>query len=215
MSSADDDDFNPDLLADGESMHVPMRFCDAAQRDLAAARAKASPRVLRDSAAYPRPRRGVFAVDAYGGTEGLHRPGVRYAAASNHVADHWLADSERDEIQRAHDAYRRYISNLWRDQDNGDDDDDDHEVEGRRSAIHSALLEAGGSPNDVREYTENLDPEEVAAGSIGHHVRVFQQSHSNSSQEDAARRLIRDRQRLEQLYRQRDFELSQQWRHGK
>jgi hypothetical protein len=204
MSSADDE-FDPDLLGDGESMRVPMRFCDAAQRHLAAARTKASPRVLRDSAAYPRPRRGTFAVDAYGGTEGLHRPGVRYAA-SNHVADHWLADSERDEIQRAHDAYRHYISNLWRDGGNDDDEDGDDELEGRCAAIRAALVAAGAAPDDAREYVESLDDDEALTGDIPYHLNAFR---SRFRSEDAARR---QRDRLERLYRARDAELAQAYK---
>jgi hypothetical protein len=209
MSSTDDDDFDPNLLGDGETMHVPMRLCDAMQRDLAAARARA-PRDLRDSAAYPRPQRGTFAVDAYGGTAGLHQPGPRYPS------DQSLFDAVREEAQRARDEYQFWISNQWRDQDNDDDDDGDDELQGRYAAIHSALLEAGGNPSDAREYVENLDPDEVFDRDVAGHLRAFQASYGNSNnQEDAARRLIRDRQRREQCYRQYDAELAQAYKNNR
>jgi hypothetical protein len=209
-----DDDLDPNLLGDGESMHVPMQFCDAAQRDLAAARAKTSPRDVRDSVAFPRPRRGVYAVDSFGSTMGLHRPGPRYPAGG--PSDQWLFDADRDEARRARDAYERWLSRQWH--DGGDDEDgaDQDEIEGRRVAITKALREIGASPNDVLAYQENLDDDQALGGDLASHVRAFQQNYgSSNNQEDHARRLLRDRQRLEALYKQRDFELMQQWRHNK
>jgi hypothetical protein len=45
----DDDECDPNLLRDGEVMHVPMKFCDAMPRDLAAARARGTSSFTRDS----------------------------------------------------------------------------------------------------------------------------------------------------------------------
>jgi hypothetical protein len=194
-----DDDDEHGTLPDGASLRVPLRMADAARTQ------------PRDSAAFPRPRRGVHVVDGYGDLAGF-RPGPRYPAGGN-AADDWVRQADRDQIIRAHDAYRHYISNQYKNLDNGDDEDGDDEVEGRRSAILQRLLEAGASPGDAREYSEGLDDDE-ALDDIDH-VRAFQSRYGSNNQDDAARRLIRDRQRLEQLYRQRDFELSQQWRHGK
>jgi hypothetical protein len=194
-----DDEFDPDdpnMLRDGERMRIPLRLADAARTR------------PRDSAAFPRPRRGVFAVDAYGGTEGLHRPGARYEDGGN-AADQWVRAADRDEAQRARDAYENWISRQWRDQDNGDDEDGDDELQGRCAAIHAALVAAGASPDDAREYVVSLDPDEALTGDIPYHLNAFR---SRFSSEDAARR---QRDRLERLYKQRDAETSAMWKQNR
>jgi hypothetical protein len=194
MSSADDDEFDPNLLRDGESMRVPIRMADAARTK------------PRDSAAYPRPRRGTFAVDAYGGTEGLHRPGARYETGGN-PADGWVRDADRDAAQRARDEYNWWISNQWKDGGNGDlDEDGDDELQGRCAAIRAALVAAGAAPDDAREYVESLDDDEALTGDIPYHLNAFR---SRFRSEDTARR---QRDRLERLYRARDAELAQAYK---
>jgi hypothetical protein len=189
----DDEDL---ILADGNSLRVPIKMADAARTR------------TRDSAALPRPARGTFVVDGYGDIAG-HRPGPRYAAGGN-VADEWVRQADRDAIQRARDEYNFWIQNQWRDGGNGDDDEDgDDEPQGRCAAIHAALVAAGADPGDAQQYVQSADDDEILTGDIPYHLNAFR---SRYSAEDAQRR---QRDRLERLYRARDAELAQEWRKGK
>jgi hypothetical protein len=61
------------------------------------------------SAQFPRPNRRSLITDAWGGTEGLHRPGWR-------IADGGIIGDQcvRDECQRAYDEYRQELENAWK-----------------------------------------------------------------------------------------------------
>ena len=109
----DDDVFDErGILRDGRRYRVPANMMDAIDRtvrDRVAAEIRP-----RYSAAFPRPKRGPLITDQFGGTLGLHRPGPRIESGGNR-GDQLVRDGARDEIQRAHDEYRRELENAWRD----------------------------------------------------------------------------------------------------
>jgi hypothetical protein len=177
------------LLRDGHSFRVPHR--------------------MADSAAFPRPRHRSYATDAGGSTMGLHRPGYR-PPAGGHAGDRALLDAMKDEAERERDRYIHDISNAWRhrDQAQSSEADDDAEVEARAGAIRNALLSRGHAPGDVEAYLNDLDDDDVLDGDIGDHVQAFE---GRDAKTVAAAR----RQRLEQIYALRDYELQNAWRKGK
>jgi hypothetical protein len=198
MANDHDDAFDEDgLLRDGCSFRVPHWMLDSLQRDVAAHAASAIR--PRDSAAFPRPRRGTCVTDQWGGTAGLHRPGYRFAAGGS-VGDAMLRESNAEEVQAAYDIYAHRLTTAWR--DTGNDENEDELVEVRRSAVCSALMAAGGNASDIEEYIEDLDDDALLSGDVSDHVEAFQRrSYSSDS--------------LERLYRERDAALSRQWRSGR
>jgi hypothetical protein len=198
MANDHDNAFDEDgLLRDGRSFRVPHRMLDSLQRDVAAH--AASTIRPRDSAAFPRPRRGTFVTDQWGGTAFLHRPGYRFAAGGS-VGDEMLRESDAEELHDIYAAYDHRLTNAWRDA--GNDENEDQLVEVRRSAVCSALMAAGGNAGDIEEYIEDLDDDAVLNGDVSDHVETFQRRSSNSDS-------------LERLYRERDAALSRQWRSGR
>jgi hypothetical protein len=165
----------------------------------------------RDSVAFPRPKSRVFVTAADGGTLGLHRPGVRIAAGG-HAGDRALRDATREEVESARDRYIHDISNAWRHRDEwpkSAEDDDAAETEARAGAIRNALLSRGHSPDDVEDYLNDLDDDDLFDNDIGEHIAAFESSNNNNNNNDRARR------RLDELYRQRDVELTAAWKHNK
>jgi len=90
-----------------------------------------------------------------------------------------------------------------------DQDENGDELAGREAELHAALTGAGGSPDDVKEYLSGLDDDELTTGDVGYHLATFRRRYNSH---DAARR---QRDRLEQLYRQRDLEIAAAWKHNK
>jgi hypothetical protein len=192
MSYEDDDAFDErGILKDGHRFRVEHRMLDSLQRSVA-------------QHAHQRDSTGpVRIVDQYGSPLGLNKPGWRREVGGNQ-GDALVRDGQQREIDAAYAAYDHYITMAFRAQDN--DNDEDEELAGREAAIHSALVSAGGSPDDVTEYLEGLDDDELMAGDLGYHLSSFR---SRYYSQDAARRA---RDRLERLYQARDRELSSQWR---
>jgi hypothetical protein len=71
------------------------------------------------------------------------------------------------------------------------------------------LLSRGHDPGAVESYLNNLDDDEILDSDIGDHVAAFEESLNGR---DAHALALDRRTRLDELYRQRDAELSQQWR---
>jgi hypothetical protein len=183
----DDDDFDENgLLKDGRTFHVPIKMMDSYQRDVARHFGK-------------RQRSLVTAAD--GSTMGLHRPGARIADGGYRAL--------RDEAERERDRYIHDISNAWRKPNNVADDAD---TEARAGAIRNALLSRGHDPSDVEEYLNSVDDDDLLEGDIGDHVAAFEQGNNGR---DAKSITIHQRMRLDELYRQRDQELANEWRKGK
>jgi hypothetical protein len=200
-----DDDFDErGLLKDGHRFRVPIKMMDAIQRSVA--RHFQRRQHPQDSAAFPRPERRTFVTAADGGTMGLHRPGWRLPAGG-HVGDKALRDSYADESERARDLYIYDITNAWKRPDTMTEDN--AEMEARASAIRNALLSRGHSPDEVEDYLDDLDDDDILDGDIGGHIAAFEERLKDRD----TRALALDRRtRLDELYRQRDVELSQQWR---
>jgi hypothetical protein len=193
MAHDDEDDvFDANgLLRDGATYRVPVSMMDALQRDV-------RKHFSRNSAAPAR------ITDQFGaGGLSLHRPGYRLQSGG----DAAVRDSLRRDTQAAYDAYDYRITSAWQDQDNGDGDDDE-EGAAREAAIHAALSAAGASPDDIEEYLEGLDDDELMTGDPRYHVQAFRSRYPNGNQDSA----LRARARLEQLYRERDAALSQEWK---
>jgi hypothetical protein len=107
MRPIHDDDFDENgVLRDGRRVLVTMK--------------------AMDSAAFPRPACGPLITALDGGTAGLHRPGFRIETGGNR-GDQLVRDGARAEIQRAHDGYRQYLENAWRDPLTGDDEHEHRE----------------------------------------------------------------------------------------
>jgi hypothetical protein len=193
MAHDNDDAFDSrGLLKDGRSWRVPIRFCDSLQHDVA--------RHTRDRAGPLR------IVDQYGTPLGLNKPGWRREVGGNQ-GDALVRDGQQAEIERAYAAYDARVSRAYLlDQDeNGDEE----ELAGREAELHAALTGAGGSPDDVSEYLENLDDDELLTGDVGYHLAAFRRRYNS---QDAARR---QRDRLQRLYDQRDAETSAMWKQNR
>jgi len=184
----DDPNFEDGMLKDGHTFRVPHRMLDGVSRS------------VRDHYAHqPQDRTGPLRVsDQFGSPLGLHRPGYR-------LGDALVRDGQQAEIERAYAAYDARVSRAYLlDQDeNGD------ELAGREAELHAALTGAGGSPDDVKEYLSSLHDDELTTGDVGYHLAAFRRRYNSH---DAARR---QRDRLEQLYRQRDLEIAAAWKHNK
>jgi hypothetical protein len=111
MRDLDDDPFDENgVLRDGHVFKVPQRMLDNVQRSVAQHFQQQRP---KNSAAFPRPNRGLLITDAWGGTAGLHRPGWRIESSGN-IGDQLVRDGARDERQRAYDEYVAELENAWR-----------------------------------------------------------------------------------------------------
>jgi hypothetical protein len=101
------------LLKDGRSVRVSMMMRDAVpplspcaivmydvppQRDALVINTSSPPMV----------------VDAFGGTEGLNRPGARYLAAGHRTADHAVMITLAAMREEAYKAYDEEAQNAWR-----------------------------------------------------------------------------------------------------
>jgi hypothetical protein len=81
MRDLDDDSFDENgVLRDGHVFKVSQRMLDNVQRSVAQHFQQQRP---KNSAAFPRPNRGLLITDAWGGTVGLHRPGWRIESSGN------------------------------------------------------------------------------------------------------------------------------------
>jgi hypothetical protein len=135
--------------------------------------------------------------------------------AGGHAGDAALRDSYRDEAERARDRYLYDLANAWRRRDArpAEADDDDAETEARAGAIRSALLRRGYDHEYVEAYLDSLDDDELLNGSIGDHAQAFEKYLQAFENGRDPRTVVADRKsRLEELYRQRDAKLEQQWR---
>jgi hypothetical protein len=196
-----------EVLKDQHRFKIPRMLADGfdpEQRD--AVERQLQP---RDSKAYPRTGRAEV-VDSQGGTLGLHKPGWRCASGGT-PGDHWLRDGLHDEAQLAYADYEDRISNAWRGRDgNGEEAGHYNETSARRSVIPTALLKRPGvNPDDVDDYVEDLDDDELDAD-LDEHVAAFE-ADNGGRQTDAARDQ-KARIELERLYQQRDAELREAWR---
>jgi hypothetical protein len=188
----DDDAFDSNgILKDGRTFKVPTRMLDGYQRDI--------------PQHFNRPRR-PFITDASGdSTFGLHRPGFRLAAGG-HAGDRALRDASDEEVRSAYDRYNYDITNAWRHRD--EDEADDAETEARAGAIRNALISRGHDPDDIEDYLDSCDYDDLLDRDLGEHISAFE-SNNNNNNDQVKRR------RLDELYRQRDAELSQAWKHNK
>jgi hypothetical protein len=98
---SNDDDDDDRILGDGEVLRVPMRMCDALQREVARHFG-----TLRDAG----PQRITDTADS---RFGLHRPGFRIVTGGNEDArlDRAIA---RDAVEEARAAYEEELTNAWR-----------------------------------------------------------------------------------------------------
>jgi hypothetical protein len=116
-----------------------------------------------------------------------------------------------DEIAQAHAAYQHRLTNAWRDGNHGDDDGDDDDI-ARLAAIRKALIARGADPDAADDYLADLDDDDLYADHDTH-LKTFAGDHGR--QTDAAT-LARDHKaKMDELYRQRDAELANQWRKNK
>jgi hypothetical protein len=189
MTQKDDDDFDENgVLKDGRSYRVPLKMCDSMQRSIAK---------------HFQHRSIVTAAD--GSTMGLHRPGARIASGGNRA----VRDALAAEAQRARDQYEYDLVNAWRKPHNVTDDAD---TEARAGAIRNALLSRGHDPSDVEEYLNSIEDDDLLDGDLGDHVQAFENGNNGRDAKSVA---IHHKLRLDELYRQRDAELANQWRKGK
>lgn len=119
-----DDDLDPNQLKDGESLHVPMRFCDALSRSVAKHVHQASK------------REHITDAEGHGGLA-LNRPGYRIQSGGN-AGDALVRDGAQREAQRAYDAWEKYAANAWKVGDDVLDEDDDDAIEEATKAAKSA-----------------------------------------------------------------------------
>jgi hypothetical protein len=208
----DDDNFDErGCLKDGHRFRVPVKMMDSYQRDVVqhfqkTGRPVFSPQV---STAFPRPH-GCYVVDGAGGTAGLHRPGPRLAAGGN-GGTRAMRDA-KDEAERARDRYLYDLANAWKRRD-AMPAEADAEREARAAAIRNAILSRGHDYEYVEAYLDSLGDDELLDGSISDHVEAFEKHLQAFENGRDARTLAADRKsRLDELYKERDAELSQQWR---
>jgi hypothetical protein len=105
-------DEEDEILRDGERMRVPMFMMDGWQRDMAGHFQRMRHHDATDAIATDAP---AMVVDAYGGTDGLSRPGLRYLHAGHRSLDDAVLTTRRvlrDEalanyIQQTCDAWKR------------------------------------------------------------------------------------------------------------
>jgi hypothetical protein len=189
MKRHDDDDFDENgILKDGHHYRVPLKMCDSMQRDIA-----------------KHFQRRSFVTAADGSTMGLHRPGARIAAGG----DRATRDAIAAEAQRARDQYDYDITNAWKRRDVWHDDAD---TEARAGAIRNALLSRGHDPSDVEEYLNSVDDDDLLDDDIGDHVAAFEEANNGRDSKSIA---VHQKLRLDEIYRQRDAELANEWRKGK
>jgi hypothetical protein len=191
----DDDAFDSNgLLKDGRTFKVPTRMLDSYQRDIA------------------KHFRRPFVTDASGdSTFGLHKPGFRVPAAGGHAGDRALRDATREEVEAARDRYIYDISNAWKRRDEwpkSAEAEDDAETEARVGAIRNALISRKHDPGDVEDYLDSYDDDDLFDRDLGEHIAAFESNNNNNN--DQVRR-----RRLDELYRQRDAELVNAWKHNK
>jgi hypothetical protein len=98
----DNDEEDPGILEDGQTLRVPLMLRDAAPSDLQIA--------VRDGVTqrYWEQRDTPLVTDATGGTAGLHRPGYRLMADSVERA------RARDALARAYAEAEDADANAWR-----------------------------------------------------------------------------------------------------
>jgi hypothetical protein len=165
----------------------------------------------RDSKAFPRTGQMQVVDGSTKGTMGLHKPGPRVLAGGT-PGDHWLRDGLHDEAQLAYADYEDRLTNAWRgrDADNGEGGHYD-ETAARRTVIRKALLQRGHAPDDVEDYVEDLDDDDLFDNSTDEHVAAFEADHGGRSTDAAT--LARDHKaKMDELYRQRDAELRDAWK---
>ena len=107
----DDDAFDErGLLRDGRTYHVPLRFCDAMQRDVAKQIKREHPQHVTDQA----------------GNAGLslNRPGFRTLSGRN-AGDRLVRDGAQRDAEEAYAIDEHYKTNAWRDALLDENDADD------------------------------------------------------------------------------------------
>ena len=111
------DAFEPNgLLKDGYSLRVPLYMKDGSPVDDGFSRAmvdsykrgRIDDTLVIDASAPP------MIVDAFGGTEGLCRPGARYLAAGHRTADHAVMTTLGAMRDEAYQAYHLEAQSAWR-----------------------------------------------------------------------------------------------------
>jgi hypothetical protein len=167
MRHNDDDAFDRNgIPKDGRIFKCEAKMLDAMQRDIAK---HFRPAPAKDSVAFPRPRQRPFVVDAQGGTAGLHRPGFRLAAGGN-MGDRALRDSERQQVEDAYAVYDQALTNSWKRRDPMVADRGEVEVEARAAAIRNALLSRGHNPDEVEDFLNSCDDDDLLDNDVGQHV---------------------------------------------
>src|ERR1700683_2029132 len=139
-----DDEDNPNIAKDGESVRVPMFMMDSGhfdgvQRSVARARTQA-------------------VTDALGGAR-INHPGHRYMQSA--PIRRVVADARGD----ARDAYIRRLNDSWKMRDDDDDDDDDLDtaVQQHVSALHrlgvdlQGRLDNNGDDDDIDDAAGEVD----------------------------------------------------------
>jgi hypothetical protein len=197
-----------EILKDQRRFKIPMSMADGFTPEMRdAVEQQLRP---RDSKAFPRIAGRMHITDQFGSTAGLHKPGWRCASGGT-LGDGWLRDGLHDEAQLAYADYEDRLTNAWRgrDADNGEGGHYD-ETSARRTVIRKALLQRSHAPDDVEDYVEDLDDDDLY-GDLDSHVAAFEAD--NSGRQTDAATLARDHKaKMDELYRQRDAELSNQWR---
>jgi hypothetical protein len=133
------------------------------------------------------------------------------------VADRALRGSDhQDECQRAYDADDYQITNAWRRRGaTMQIEPGEVERESRAAAIRHALISRGHDPDEVENYLNKLDGDEllgdIGDDFIGGHIEAFEGKQNGDAQTVAFDRRIK----LDGLYRARDAELQNEWRRGK
>jgi hypothetical protein len=200
-----------EILKDGRSFRVEASMLDGMTADMRTAVIRHMQ--PRDSRAFPRTGRAQV-VDSQGGTLGLHRPGFRLMQPGKNIGNNWLQEGLQREAQLARDAYEDQLTNAWKRRDSKHrDDDDDDEVEARCAAIRKALIARGADPGAADDYLADLDDPDLY-DDLDAHIKAFEAENGGRAT-DVASKAVRDRQVLVQLYRDRDIELSNQWKSNK
>jgi hypothetical protein len=106
------------MLKDGDSLRVPLYMKDGTPMDDGFSRAivdsykrgrsGAEDKLVIDTSAPP------MVVDAFGGVEGLNRPGARYLAAGHRTVDHAVMTTLAAMRDEAYKAYDEEAQNAWR-----------------------------------------------------------------------------------------------------
>ena len=100
-------------LKDGRSIRVSMMMRDAVSPPSPGALVMYDVPPLRDALVINTSTPSMI-VDAFGGTEGLNRPGARYLAAGHRTVDHAVMTTLAAMRDEAYRAYDQEAQNAWR-----------------------------------------------------------------------------------------------------